>query len=108
MSAYLMVSLHTKALQSMQNSSDEDNGSLTTEFSIHQWWNQGSGWKNTLNNLRLILQPFVMFNVLQPWLKVFPIPQLALGFFRLIAFMNQFKGSVPTPTFKEKLQFSSA
>ena len=108
MSAYLMVSLHTKALHPMLNSSDEDNGSVTSEFSIHQRWNQGSGWKNTLNNLRLILQPFVMFNVLQPWLKVFPIPHLALGFFRLMAFMNQFKGSVPTLAFKEKLLFSSA
>jgi SRSO17 transposase len=108
MSAYLMVSLHTKALHSTLDSSDEDNGSLTPEFSTHQRWNQGSGWKNTLNNLRLILQPLVMFNLLQPWLKVFPISQLALGFYRLMEFMNQFKGFIPTPLFKEMLLFSSA
>jgi hypothetical protein len=104
----LMVSLHTKALHSTLDSSDEDNGSLTPEFSTHQRWNQGSGWKNTLNNLRLILQPLVMFNLLQPWLKVFPISQLALGFYRLMEFMNQFKGFIPTPLFKEMLLFSSA
>jgi hypothetical protein len=46
--------------------------------------------KNFLNNLRLILQPFVSFNLIGRWLKVFPIPQLSLGFPRLIALMNEF------------------
>jgi len=50
------------------------------------------GWKHLLNNLRLVIQPWVMFNLLQPWLKVFPIPQLSMGFVRLIALMNHFQG----------------
>jgi hypothetical protein len=31
-----------------------------------------------------------------------------LGFYRLMEFMNQFKGFIPTPLFKEMLLFSSA
>ena len=27
------------------------------DFSNHKQWNHDSGWKNTLNNLRLIVQP---------------------------------------------------
>jgi hypothetical protein len=26
-------------------------------FSEHRWWESGQGWKNILNNLRLVLQP---------------------------------------------------
>jgi hypothetical protein len=46
--------------------------------------------KNFLNNLRLVLQPSISFNLIGRWLKVFPIPQLSLGFPRLIALMNEF------------------
>jgi len=28
----------------------------------HDWWDKGQGWKNILNNLRLVIQPFVFFN----------------------------------------------
>ncbi|MFB8789908.1 MAG: hypothetical protein U7123_13910 [Potamolinea sp.] len=30
---------------------------IELQFSQHQWWNQETGWKNVLNNLRLIIQP---------------------------------------------------
>ncbi len=83
MSAYLMVSLHSNSL----------NQSLLTishKFQSHKSWDENKGWKNLLNNLRLILQPFICFNLIKPWLKVFPIPQLSLGFPRLISIMNQF------------------
>jgi hypothetical protein len=30
-------------------------------FSNHPQWNHDSGWKNTLNNLRLIIQPVLLF-----------------------------------------------
>jgi hypothetical protein len=46
------------------------------KFSTHDWWDEGQGWKNLLNNLRLILQPFGFFNLVKPWLKVFSIPAL--------------------------------
>jgi hypothetical protein len=41
-----------------------------------------------LNNLRLMLQPLISFNLIQQWLKVFPIPQLSTGLARLRALMN--------------------
>ncbi len=60
-------------------------------FSAHQQWNHHSGWKNTLNNLRLIVQPLFLFWLIYPWLDIFPNPDLLLGFNYLISAMNQFK-----------------
>jgi SRSO17 transposase len=109
MSAYLLVSLHAVSLSSQNNADAERNATpVTAKFSTHLWWDEGTGWKNLLNNLRLVLQPFVLFNLIQPWLMVFPIPQLSLGFSRLIALMNQFNGTVPIPPVVEEFQFSSA
>jgi hypothetical protein len=74
----------------------------------HPQWDSGQRWKNFLNNLSLISQPFIYFNLILPWLKVFPIPQLSLGFPRLIALMNFFPGAVPQITLDADFQFSSA
>ena len=74
----------------------------------HPEWNKGTGWKNWLNNLRLISLPFICFNFILPWLKVFPIPQLSLGFPRLIALMNFFPSAIPQPTSRVDYLFSSA
>jgi len=35
-----------------------------------------------------MLQPLISFNLIQQWLKVFPIPQLSTGLARLRALMN--------------------
>jgi hypothetical protein len=72
-SSYLMVSLHSDQMRSSPSQSQ-------SKLASHPWWNNGKGWKNILNNLRLIVQPFILFNLIQPWLTVFPIPQLSLGF----------------------------
>lgn len=83
MSAYLLVSLHHEKF----------NPSVTPvsdKFRQHDYWDETKGWKNLLDNLRLILQPSVSFNLILRWLKVFPIPKLSLGFPRLIALMNEF------------------
>ncbi len=77
-SAYLMVSLHSESL----HLSPPDPQST---FASHPWWDNGKGWKNILNNLRLVIQPFILFNLIYPWLTVFPIPQLSLGFSTLQA-----------------------
>ncbi|BAT56270.1 transposase, IS4 family protein [Nostoc sp. NIES-3756] len=61
------------------------------DFSNHQHWNHDSGWKNTLYNLRLIVQPLLLFWLIYPWLDVFPNSDLLLGFNHLISTMNQFK-----------------
>ncbi|MBD2533482.1 IS701 family transposase, partial [Nostoc flagelliforme FACHB-838] len=44
-----------------------------------------------LNNLRLIIQPLLLFWLIYPWLSIFPNSHLFLGFNHLIAAMNQFK-----------------
>ena len=59
-------------------------------FSNHPDWNHASGWKNCLNNLRLIIQPVVLLWMIYPWIEVFPNRDLLLGFHRLIAIVNQF------------------
>jgi len=57
----------------------------------NQQWNHQSGWKNALNNLRLIVQPLLLFWLIYPWLNIFPNSDLFLGFNHLISAMNQFK-----------------
>ena len=109
MSAYLLVSLHTAPFHLHPNEQSEtSSSSVVDKFSTHPWWNQGTGWKNLLNNLRLILQPFVLFNLIRPWLKVFPIPALSLGFSRLIALMNHFQAAIPISLQIEDFLFSAA
>lgn len=83
MSAFLMVSLFT----------DQFNDSCPLahqQFVQHPWWNNQHGWKNVLNNLRLIIQPLICFNWLKRWLKVFPIVSLQTGFEQLMRKMNGF------------------
>ena len=109
MSAYLMVSLHTNPLSpDLTSKLDDSIAPIVKRFDSHAQWNQGTGWKNTLNNLRLVIQPFIFFNLIKHWLKVFPIPHLSLGFSRLIALMNYFPGAIPTATPDKMFLFSSA
>jgi hypothetical protein len=93
-SAYTMVSLNSPVFLGLNQSHQvqtEVEGNCGVIFSKHKQWNQECGWKNTLNNLRLIIQPLVLLGLVYPWLDVFPNPELLLGFNRLIATMNQFK-----------------
>lgn len=63
MSAYLMVSLQSEQL----NKERKDNLGLDDihkeEIKKHPWWDEGKGWKNIINNLRLFLQPFYSLNL---------------------------------------------
>jgi len=83
MSAYLMVCLH-------HNTFNPSVAPIPDAYQQHSLWDSGQGWKNILNNLQLILQPFICFNLILRWLQVFPIPQLSLGFSRLIAKFHDF------------------
>ncbi len=66
MSAYLLVSLHAKVLNPSKNfNNDEVIDSAVDKFSAHDWWDSGQGWKNILNNLRLVIQPWVFFNLIR-------------------------------------------
>jgi SRSO17 transposase len=83
MSAFLMVSLFA----------DQFNHSCPLahqQFVQHPGWDNQSGWKNLLNNLRLIIQPLICFNWLKRWLEVFPIASLQTGFEQLTHQMNGF------------------
>ena len=100
-SVYLMVSLHSEQLH----------GSLTqseSQLTSHPWWDHEKGWKNLLNNLRLIVQPFILFNLIKPWLLVFTIPQLSWGFSQLQDIINHLTPSIFFSRFNPDLLFSSA
>lgn len=105
-SAYLMVSLQFWGLgEKPPPLLDEDQLDLLTRFRQHRYWNEPQGWKRRLNNLQLLIQPFIFFCSIQPWLGVFKIPGLQRGFKRLIECINQFPGWLPHSA---RHQFSSA
>ena len=89
-----MVTMHTPPMRPQGTIPPElDSSVIVSSFEQHMAWDQGQGWKNWLNNLRLILLPWVSANLLQPWLTVFPIPKLEQGFLCLVRIMNQFRGA---------------
>ncbi len=91
---YTMISLNSPAFLAFNQSRQletETQENSDIDFSHHPQWNHESGWKNTLNNLRLIIQPLLLFWLIYPWLSIFPNSQLLLEFNHLIAAMNQFK-----------------
>lgn len=96
--AYTLVSFQCPALQpSEQEHQDAAHQTPEVErFPEHRWWDSGPGWKNTLNNLRLILQPFVYGCLLWPWTLLFNLPSLRTGFVQLTRIMNLFHARLPT------------
>jgi len=102
-SAYLLVSLHASQFKSSDVNSPEGRNlaqknsqnfaETTKEFSQHPWWESGTNWKSTLNNLRLIIQPYIFWHLIQPWLRVFSIPGIERGFLKLIEIINGFRAS---------------
>lgn len=83
MSAYLLVSLHTNALHQAQSQTsikcEAQPQAIALKLALLPFWNQPMGWKQALNNLRLVIQPLVILNLLEPWLNLFPIPRLSAG-----------------------------
>ena len=60
----LRISLNSPALLSLNISRQietEAQEDSSVDFSNHKQWNHECGWKNTLNNLRLIIQPLLLF-----------------------------------------------
>jgi len=89
-----MISLNSPAFLGLNPSRQietevQENSSV--DFSNHQQWNPECGWKNTLNNRRLIIQPVLLFWLIYPWLDILPNSKLVFGFNHLIAAINQFK-----------------
>lgn len=83
-SAYLMVSMQTTVFAT------PDDRALAAHSSAHRhaWWDDGPGWKHTLNNLRLLIQPFCCACLLLPWMAVFPVPELRDSLQFLITCIN--------------------
>jgi len=110
MSAYLLVSLHTSLLHQPQLQPSTQPAAQPQAIALklvqHPDWNQASSWKQVLNNLRLVIQPSVILNLLQPWL--IPIPRLSAGLECLIALMNRFPSSLPCHEPYPDFYFSSA
>jgi SRSO17 transposase len=96
---YLLVSLQSPVFQLADNASGRAHPSTVAtppdRFAEHRWWDHGQGWKNILNNLRLILQPYVFHCLLLPWLLLFDIPGLRAGFCQLIGIMNSLHAALP-------------
>jgi SRSO17 transposase len=99
-SVYWMISSHSKVFCNLNESLALSNLKLRAEdsisnFTLHQQWSNKGVWKTTLNNLRLIIQPTILFWMIIPWLDIFPNRHLLLGFHQLIAVMNQFYFYLP-------------
>ena len=93
MSVYFMISLNTQTFLSLEASNNQDYEPEvpTIDFTLHPQWNHSIGWKNVLNNFRLIIQPTILLGLIFPWLEVFPNSSILLGFHHLIDTMNQFQ-----------------
>ena len=96
MSAYFLVSLQAQARNKIDNNNQisSPNSAEPADYSKHQWWDFKRGWKSTLNNLRLIIQPYVFWNLIKPWLTIFLNPNLQLGFQKILEIMNLFQGYI--------------
>jgi len=90
--AYLMISLKTQAFESLNSSSlpNSEASQTNIDWGSHPQWNHQTGWKNVLNNVRLIIQPSLLLWLIVPWLEIFPNSSLLIEFHRLIITMNQF------------------
>jgi SRSO17 transposase len=108
MSAYLMVSLQSEQLNEAKKANLHLEKPAKEEIKKHPWWDEGKGWKNILNNLRLFIQPLCYFNILKPWLIIELKPQTIRLFCRLFFQLNQLINSLLEKTFPHNFYFSSA
>ncbi len=95
---YFMISLNTQVFLSLNPSKIDNSQASNTNLGLasHPQWNHQTGWKNVLNNVRLIIQPSLLLWLIFPWLEIFPNSSLLLGFHRLISTMNQFHSFFPS------------
>ena len=95
---YLMISLNTQVFLSLNSSRIANSEASKTKLDLasHPEWNHQIGWKNVLNNVRLIIQPSILLWLIFPGLEIFPNSSLLLGFHRLISIMNQLPSFSPS------------
>lgn len=88
-SAYLLVSFHAQQFQAERETSESKHDPKQHLLHQHPRWEQGITWKSALNNLRLLLQPYLCWGALENWLAVFVVPGLRRGLFKLMDFIDQ-------------------
>ncbi|NEO12707.1 MAG: hypothetical protein F6K46_10280 [Moorea sp. SIO3E8] len=89
-----MISLNSPAFLSLNKSTEVGNKVTDADdiqVSNHQQWNHKGGWKNLLNNFRLLIQPIMMLWIIFPWLYILPNSNLLLGLNQLISEINQYQ-----------------
>lgn len=59
-------------------------------------WDTRTSWKHHLNNLRLLLQPYIFTCLLPPLLQLVPLPHLHTGLAELCSLVNSFSLVLPT------------
>jgi SRSO17 transposase len=91
-SAYLMISLQTEVMKPHEESEDREKVENQSIISQHKWWCKGEGWKDILNNMRLLIQPFICCSLLLTWLRVVDVPMLQASLVSLIEKLNGFGG----------------
>ncbi len=108
MSAYTLVSLQSLAgaahgpvstPQPAAASATPTPPAPPTLLETHPAWDAGTGWKHELNNLRLLLQPYVCSCLFLPWLHLVPLPHLQVvqtGLAALGSLVNTFRLALPT------------
>jgi SRSO17 transposase len=80
MSAYTLVSLQTPDFAVLGHlapappSTTNEAPAPPPALDTHPSWDTRIGWKHHLNNLRLLLQPYVCTCLLLPWLALVPLP----------------------------------
>lgn len=93
MSAYTLVSLQSLATAAAAAAQQAVPPAPVT---AHPHWATDASWKHQLNNLRLLLQPYVCAALLLPWLRLFDLPHLQRGLADACSLMNAFHLLVPT------------
>lgn len=101
MSAYTLVSLQTLATEAAdaERLAAEAVADIPEPVSGHPARDTGVGWKHHLNNLRLLLQPYVCACLLLPWLPLVPhahAQAVQSGFAALASLVNTFRLALPT------------
>jgi SRSO17 transposase len=103
MSAYTLVSLQSPAFAALGHVAAGPQAaaapSPTAALDTHPAWDTGNGWKHHLNNLRLLLQPYVCACLLLPWLPLVPLPHaqaVQTGLAALGSLVNTFRLALPT------------
>jgi SRSO17 transposase len=108
MSAYLMISLQVETLNQLEENTKNQDKNQGKRIKQHPQWDQGKGWKDQLNNIRLFLEPLCCFNKLKPWFVVlFSAPMIRM-FCRLFFWLIRAVNSLIESIFSFNFYFSSA